>query len=155
MIFFFFSFCNVALLQPARLNVFKNDQDTWDYTNPNLSGQGNMQFLNPPSLLLLPPLLSCHCVGWSAFSASGGIVFVHRTLLHHSPCCSTQCSEAIFLLCLYKPSYICSPCSRLKVRAWGETSRAAKLQRQARACEKPKFTFPVEHVTAAQPHNLA
>lgn len=27
--------------QPARLNVFKNDQDTWDYTNPNLSGQGN------------------------------------------------------------------------------------------------------------------
>lgn len=27
--------------QPTRLNVFKNDQDTWDYTNPNLSGQGN------------------------------------------------------------------------------------------------------------------
>ncbi|XP_015815613.1 heterogeneous nuclear ribonucleoprotein L isoform X1 [Nothobranchius furzeri] len=25
--------------KPARLNVFKNDQDTWDYTNPNLSGQ--------------------------------------------------------------------------------------------------------------------
>ncbi|NXH17150.1 HNRPL protein, partial [Bucco capensis] len=25
----------------TRLNVFKNDQDTWDYTNPNLSGQGN------------------------------------------------------------------------------------------------------------------
>lgn len=31
--FFFF-------LQPTRLNVFKNDQDTWDYTNPSLSGQG-------------------------------------------------------------------------------------------------------------------
>lgn len=28
--------------QPTRLNVFKNDQDTWDYTNPNLSGQGNL-----------------------------------------------------------------------------------------------------------------
>lgn len=27
-------------LQPPRLNVFKNDQDTWDYTNPTLSGQG-------------------------------------------------------------------------------------------------------------------
>lgn len=26
--------------QPTRLNVFKNDQDTWDYTNPNLGGPG-------------------------------------------------------------------------------------------------------------------
>uniref|UniRef100_A0A8C2WRV0 Heterogeneous nuclear ribonucleoprotein L2 n=1 Tax=Cyclopterus lumpus TaxID=8103 RepID=A0A8C2WRV0_CYCLU len=25
---------------PTRLNVFKNDQDTWDYTNPNLGGGG-------------------------------------------------------------------------------------------------------------------
>lgn len=27
-------------IQPTRLNVFKNDQDTWDYTNPNLGGPG-------------------------------------------------------------------------------------------------------------------
>uniref|UniRef100_A0A8C1X0X4 Heterogeneous nuclear ribonucleoprotein L n=1 Tax=Cyprinus carpio TaxID=7962 RepID=A0A8C1X0X4_CYPCA len=27
------------LMEPTRLNVFKNDQDTWDYTNPSLSGQ--------------------------------------------------------------------------------------------------------------------
>uniref|UniRef100_A0A8C7J3L8 Heteroous nuclear ribonucleoprotein L2 n=1 Tax=Oncorhynchus kisutch TaxID=8019 RepID=A0A8C7J3L8_ONCKI len=31
----------IEYAKPTRLNVFKNDQDTWDYTNPNLSGQGN------------------------------------------------------------------------------------------------------------------
>uniref|UniRef100_A0A3Q2DAS6 Heteroous nuclear ribonucleoprotein L n=1 Tax=Cyprinodon variegatus TaxID=28743 RepID=A0A3Q2DAS6_CYPVA len=30
----------IEYAKPARLNVFKNDQDTWDYTNPNLGGQG-------------------------------------------------------------------------------------------------------------------
>ncbi|XP_009888307.1 PREDICTED: heterogeneous nuclear ribonucleoprotein L, partial [Charadrius vociferus] len=30
----------IEYAKPTRLNVFKNDQDTWDYTNPNLSGQG-------------------------------------------------------------------------------------------------------------------
>lgn len=30
----------LCILQPTRLNVFKNDQDTWDYTNPNLGGPG-------------------------------------------------------------------------------------------------------------------
>ncbi|KAL7851476.1 hypothetical protein AOLI_G00218320 [Acnodon oligacanthus] len=30
----------IEYAKPARLNVFKNDQDTWDYTNPNLSSQG-------------------------------------------------------------------------------------------------------------------
>jgi hypothetical protein len=45
------------LPQPTRLNVFKNDQDTWDYTNPNLSGQGNA-YSHLWSLLTLPaPLL--------------------------------------------------------------------------------------------------
>ncbi|XP_019941728.2 heterogeneous nuclear ribonucleoprotein L-like isoform X1 [Paralichthys olivaceus] len=29
----------IEYAKPARLNVFKNDQDTWDYTNPTLSGQ--------------------------------------------------------------------------------------------------------------------
>ncbi|NXX99249.1 HNRPL protein, partial [Centropus bengalensis] len=32
----------IEYAKPTRLNVFKNDQDTWDYTNPNLSGQGNL-----------------------------------------------------------------------------------------------------------------
>lgn len=45
------------LPQPTRLNVFKNDQDTWDYTNPNLSGQGNAHS-HLWSLLTIPaPLL--------------------------------------------------------------------------------------------------
>ncbi|KAJ0061454.1 hypothetical protein NL108_001860, partial [Boleophthalmus pectinirostris] len=37
----------IEYAKPTRLNVFKNDQDTWDYTNPNLSGQGNTQLPNP------------------------------------------------------------------------------------------------------------
>ncbi|KAK2088385.1 hypothetical protein P7K49_034292 [Saguinus oedipus] len=32
----------IEYAKPTRLNVFKNDQDTWDYTNPNLSGQGSL-----------------------------------------------------------------------------------------------------------------
>uniref|UniRef100_A0A8C9RD64 Heterogeneous nuclear ribonucleoprotein L n=1 Tax=Scleropages formosus TaxID=113540 RepID=A0A8C9RD64_SCLFO len=28
----------IEYAKPTRLNVFKNDQDTWDYTNPNLRG---------------------------------------------------------------------------------------------------------------------
>uniref|UniRef100_A0A8C7WP74 Heterogeneous nuclear ribonucleoprotein L n=1 Tax=Oryzias sinensis TaxID=183150 RepID=A0A8C7WP74_9TELE len=38
----------IEYAKPTRLNVFKNDQDTWDYTNPNLSGQGKVQPLAPP-----------------------------------------------------------------------------------------------------------
>ena len=49
--------CLYLPLQPARLNVFKNDQDTWDYTNPNLSGQGNAHLPPPPSPFPLHPLL--------------------------------------------------------------------------------------------------
>ncbi|XP_051966383.1 heterogeneous nuclear ribonucleoprotein L-like isoform X6 [Xyrauchen texanus] len=30
----------IEYAKPTRLNVFKNDQDTWDYTNPNLGSQG-------------------------------------------------------------------------------------------------------------------
>lgn len=43
----------IEYAKPTRLNVFKNDQDTWDYTNPNLSGQGNPAgrfLLNTPAL---------------------------------------------------------------------------------------------------------
>uniref|UniRef100_A0A8C3MCC2 Uncharacterized protein n=1 Tax=Geospiza parvula TaxID=87175 RepID=A0A8C3MCC2_GEOPR len=32
----------IEYAKPSRLNVFKNDQDTWDYTNPNLSGTGTV-----------------------------------------------------------------------------------------------------------------
>lgn len=60
------------ILQPARLNVFKNDQDTWDYTNPNLSSQGNTQSLTLPSPFFLPLFLSWHCMGCLGFSASQG-----------------------------------------------------------------------------------
>lgn len=44
-----------TLHQPTRLNVFKNDQDTWDYTNPNLSGQGTVS-KHPSFLTLLSTL---------------------------------------------------------------------------------------------------
>uniref|UniRef100_A0A8C9DJC1 RRM domain-containing protein n=1 Tax=Prolemur simus TaxID=1328070 RepID=A0A8C9DJC1_PROSS len=49
----------IEYAKPTRLHVFKNDQDTWDYTNPNLSGQGD-----PGSNLnkrqRQPPLLGDH-----------------------------------------------------------------------------------------------
>uniref|UniRef100_A0A2R8ZBL2 Uncharacterized protein n=1 Tax=Pan paniscus TaxID=9597 RepID=A0A2R8ZBL2_PANPA len=45
--------------KPTRLNVFKNDQDTWDYTNPNLSGQGDPGS-NPNKRQRQPPLLGDH-----------------------------------------------------------------------------------------------
>ncbi|KAK2510450.1 hypothetical protein Q9233_017726 [Columba guinea] len=44
---------------PPALNVFKNDQDTWDYTNPNLSGQGDPGG-NPNKRQRQPPLLGDH-----------------------------------------------------------------------------------------------
>nr|XP_005987951.1 PREDICTED: heterogeneous nuclear ribonucleoprotein L-like [Latimeria chalumnae] len=31
----------IEYAKPTRLHVFKNDEDTWDYTNPGLSGQGD------------------------------------------------------------------------------------------------------------------
>uniref|UniRef100_A0A8C2FFA8 Heterogeneous nuclear ribonucleoprotein L n=1 Tax=Cyprinus carpio TaxID=7962 RepID=A0A8C2FFA8_CYPCA len=36
----------IEYAKPTRLNVFKNDQDTWDYTNPSLSGQGTVQLMH-------------------------------------------------------------------------------------------------------------
>lgn len=164
----FFSF-----LQPARLNVFKNDQDTWDYTNPNLSGQGNTQSPTPSFPLFSSSFLSCHCMGWLGFSASGGIAFDHRRNSFLPP--FTTLLNSVFRgstpVMLSQTSCIFSPYSRHKVRAWGATSRAADLSLQAHACEKfpthpsqyhtqahhssHRFTFPKEHVTAAQPHITA
>ncbi|XP_047294694.1 heterogeneous nuclear ribonucleoprotein L isoform X3 [Homo sapiens] len=48
-----------SITTPTRLNVFKNDQDTWDYTNPNLSGQGDPGS-NPNKRQRQPPLLGDH-----------------------------------------------------------------------------------------------
>uniref|UniRef100_A0ABM5ERF7 Heterogeneous nuclear ribonucleoprotein L n=1 Tax=Pogona vitticeps TaxID=103695 RepID=A0ABM5ERF7_9SAUR len=49
----------IEYAKPTRLNVFKNDQDTWDYTNPNLSGQGEPGG-NPNKRQRQPPLLGDH-----------------------------------------------------------------------------------------------
>ncbi|XP_035288979.1 heterogeneous nuclear ribonucleoprotein L isoform X2 [Anguilla rostrata] len=60
----------IEYAKPTRLNVFKNDQDTWDYTNPNLSNQdaegdgswSNAQDLNanPNKRQRQPALLGDH-----------------------------------------------------------------------------------------------
>ncbi|KAJ8383651.1 hypothetical protein AAFF_G00216220 [Aldrovandia affinis] len=60
----------IEYAKPTRLNVFKNDQDTWDYTNPNLSSQdaeadgswSNAQDLNanPNKRQRQPALLGDH-----------------------------------------------------------------------------------------------
>uniref|UniRef100_A0A2K5DFZ7 RRM domain-containing protein n=1 Tax=Aotus nancymaae TaxID=37293 RepID=A0A2K5DFZ7_AOTNA len=49
----------IEYAKPTRLNVFKNDQDTWDYTNPNLSGQGDPGS-NPNKRQRQPLLLGDH-----------------------------------------------------------------------------------------------
>uniref|UniRef100_A0A8C9RE26 Heterogeneous nuclear ribonucleoprotein L n=1 Tax=Scleropages formosus TaxID=113540 RepID=A0A8C9RE26_SCLFO len=48
----------IEYAKPTRLNVFKNDQDTWDYTNPNLSGQDLNA--NPNKRQRQPALLGDH-----------------------------------------------------------------------------------------------
>ncbi|CAB1316598.1 unnamed protein product [Coregonus sp. 'balchen'] len=48
----------IEYAKPTRLNVFKNDQDTWDYTNPNLSGQDPNA--NPNKRVRQPALLGDH-----------------------------------------------------------------------------------------------
>ena len=67
--------------QPTRLNVFKNDQDTWDYTNPNLGGPGKSSSRGSPDThhrflhslhLTINPLASA-IVGTLGNQASGAI----------------------------------------------------------------------------------
>ncbi|XP_016327359.1 heterogeneous nuclear ribonucleoprotein L2 isoform X2 [Sinocyclocheilus anshuiensis] len=48
----------IEYAKPTRLNVFKNDQDTWDYTNPNLSSQD--MNANPNKRQRQPALLGDH-----------------------------------------------------------------------------------------------
>ncbi|XP_033881877.3 LOW QUALITY PROTEIN: heterogeneous nuclear ribonucleoprotein L-like [Acipenser ruthenus] len=50
----------IEYAKPTRLNVFKNDQDTWDYTNPNLSGQVADLNANPNKRQRQPALLGDH-----------------------------------------------------------------------------------------------
>uniref|UniRef100_A0AAQ5Y5K9 RRM domain-containing protein n=1 Tax=Amphiprion ocellaris TaxID=80972 RepID=A0AAQ5Y5K9_AMPOC len=47
----------IEYAKPTRLNVFKNDQDTWDYTNPNLGEDVNA---NPNKRQRQPALLGDH-----------------------------------------------------------------------------------------------
>ncbi|XP_035242138.1 heterogeneous nuclear ribonucleoprotein L-like isoform X2 [Anguilla rostrata] len=48
----------IEYAKPTRLNVFKNDQDTWDYTNPNLGTQD--MNANPNKRQRQPALLGDH-----------------------------------------------------------------------------------------------
>lgn len=125
-------------LQPARLNVFKNDQDTWDYTNPNLSGQGNKQ-----SPILPSPLFS------SSFPLMPLYGMV-RVLCLRGYCLWSQMNGCFFFFLLLssvfrgsipatpsQSSCIFSPHSRLKVRAWGATSRAANLNSRLMHAKSP------------------
>lgn len=49
----------IEYAKPTRLNVFKNDQDTWDYTNPNPGGQTDSTS-NPNKRQRQPALLGDH-----------------------------------------------------------------------------------------------
>ncbi|XP_077467920.1 heterogeneous nuclear ribonucleoprotein L-like isoform X2 [Stigmatopora argus] len=49
----------IEYAKPTRLNVFKNDQDTWDYTNPNLGGPDDTSS-NPNKRQRQPALLGDH-----------------------------------------------------------------------------------------------
>ncbi|XP_031651818.1 heterogeneous nuclear ribonucleoprotein L isoform X2 [Oncorhynchus kisutch] len=75
----------IEYAKPTRLNVFKNDQDTWDYTNPNLGGQdaeadGNGSnagdgSANPNKRVRAPALLGDHppeyAGGYHGYDESG------------------------------------------------------------------------------------
>ncbi|XP_029699197.1 heterogeneous nuclear ribonucleoprotein L isoform X1 [Takifugu rubripes] len=49
----------IEYAKPTRLNVFKNDQETWDYTNPNLGGPEDVN-ANPNKRQRQPALLGDH-----------------------------------------------------------------------------------------------
>ncbi|XP_053702836.1 heterogeneous nuclear ribonucleoprotein L-like isoform X3 [Synchiropus splendidus] len=67
----------IEYAKPPTLNVFKNDQDTWDYTNPNLGGQDPNG--NPNKRQRQPALLGDHPPdyggpqgGYHGYSDDGG-----------------------------------------------------------------------------------
>ncbi|XP_068106695.1 heterogeneous nuclear ribonucleoprotein L [Hyperolius riggenbachi] len=61
----------IEYAKPTRLNVFRNDQDTWDYTNPALSGQGDPG-ANPNKRQRNPPLLGDHPAEYGGGPPHGG-----------------------------------------------------------------------------------
>ena len=114
--------------QPARLNVFKNDQDTWDYTNPNLSGNGNIQSLPLPlhcfssSSPLMPQYgmarVSCllGCCLWTLLND------FFEPFITMGICAGVQWQHSSDALTLFMHYFSCH-----KVRARGATSPAADL----------------------------
>ncbi|XP_053702834.1 heterogeneous nuclear ribonucleoprotein L-like isoform X1 [Synchiropus splendidus] len=56
----------IEYAKPPTLNVFKNDQDTWDYTNPNLGGQGLAQCVSVDR----QPTVTCPAL-WCEHDADG------------------------------------------------------------------------------------
>ncbi|KAM6188854.1 LOW QUALITY PROTEIN: heterogeneous nuclear ribonucleoprotein L [Sarcoramphus papa] len=74
----------IEYAKPTR-HVFKNDQDTWDYTNPNLSGQGDPGG-NPNKRQRQPPLLGDHPAEYgTALLVMGGGGHGRRGGLQPSP----------------------------------------------------------------------
>ncbi|XP_051934180.1 heterogeneous nuclear ribonucleoprotein L-like isoform X2 [Hippocampus zosterae] len=67
----------IEYAKPTRLNVFKNDQDTWDYTNPNLGGPDDMG-ANPNKRQRQPALLGDHPPEYSKSITS-------TTCIRHNP----------------------------------------------------------------------
>lgn len=135
--------------QPARLNVFKNDQDTWDYTNPNLSGQGNMQSPTFPSPFFLPLFLSCHCMGWLGFSASGDIAFDHRWMvsstIHHAAQLSVQRQYSCDAVTIFMHLLAIQQAQSKGMRS---NLKGSQPQLKAHACEKPNAPITVAYAGA-------
>lgn len=147
--------------QPARLNVFKNDQDTWDYTNPNLSGQGNTQSPVLPSPFFF--LFSSHATVWDGQgSLPPGVLLLIRVECFFQLSDQRQYPCDAFTIFMHF-----STTQQAQSKGMRSNLEGSQPQLKAHACEKPnahpsqqmqahhsshRFTFPQEHVTAAQPH---
>lgn len=138
------SFVMRSYPQPARLNVFKNDQDTWDYTNPNLSGQGKMQSPTPSfshfaSFFPLMPLYGMVRVlcllGYCLWSHMNGFFTVHHAAQ----------------LCVHR-QYSCNAFTVFTLQAQSKGMRSnligSQPQLQAYACKKPNAHVTVAYVGA-------
>uniref|UniRef100_A0A3P9J3W3 Heterogeneous nuclear ribonucleoprotein L n=1 Tax=Oryzias latipes TaxID=8090 RepID=A0A3P9J3W3_ORYLA len=80
----------IEYAKPTRLNVFKNDQDTWDYTNPNLSGQDpnanpNKRQRQPALLGDHPPRLRYHAYNDDAYVWAAGAGAANDTVQDTGP----------------------------------------------------------------------
>lgn len=61
----------IEYAKPARLNVFKNDSETWDYTNPNLGRQDEGKRQRQPALLGDHPNSYGECGEYANYQGSG------------------------------------------------------------------------------------